>query len=835
MSVTHPWLLAVALLPLGWMAVSWRSAGARRTALLLKGLSVAAILAAFAEPVAVLPQSKIGEVVLVDASASITPDDLQRASAAASEINGHKGRNWVRIVPFDSGLRALRAEETSGGLHLQPAALEQTTGTNIETALTGSLAAIPSGYLPRFVLISDGNENEGSAVRAIAQLQTLRVPVDTIPLGSEAASRATQFRLTSMSMPHVAYSGEEIPIEFAIRARQAMDATLEIVAEGKMLGHQQISLRAGDNSVHANVRIKSAGVIGVTGRVKAADSGEQQLTDAIQLRRARVLYLSEDPPGTDANLLAAFAQSSLEISRNPSELDGDISTFELVILNNLDLNAISQERKKKLEAYVKNGGGLLLIGGERQIYKQDKQLDALDRALPAKLAPPDIPKGTSVALIIDKSSSMEGRKIELARLSAIGVVDHLKPSDSIGVLIFDNSFQWAVPIRRAEDKPLIKRLISGITPDGGTQIAPALAEAYRRVLPSPATFKHIVLLTDGISEEGDSVDLAKEAAEHQITISTVGLGQDVNRTYLEKVAATSGGRSYFLNEPAGLEQILLKDVETYSGSTAIEKALKPIVNEKADVLESIDMENAPPLRGYARYTAKPGADTLLSINQAKHDPLYVRWQYGLGRSAVFASDAKSRWAEAWMAWPGFDKFWINASHDLFPRTRPVEASAEYDEANGDLLVNYRMASEARAPDSIPPMYVFGPKDFRKSMELKKNGAHAYQGRLHVGTLTGLFRVRPEAESAFFPEIGLYRKQPELEDSGANEMLLREVAQSTGGRFNPPLASIFDSGGRRNWVEWQLWPLCLALAIGLTVAELVVRKWGGLRGLWQRSN
>ena len=102
--------------------------------------------------------------------------------------------------------------------------------------------------------------------------------------------------------------------------------------------------------------------------------------------------------------------------------------------------------------------------------------------MPADLAPPKSPEGTCVGLIIDKSSSMEGRKIDLARLSAIGVVDHLRPMDSIGVLIFDNSYQWAVPIRHAEDKSLIKRLISGITPDGGTQIAPALKEAYRRIM-----------------------------------------------------------------------------------------------------------------------------------------------------------------------------------------------------------------------------------------------------------------------------------------------------------------------------------------------------------------
>ena len=48
------------------------------------------------------------------------------------------------------------------------------------------------------------------------------------------------------------------------------------------------------------------------------------------------------------------------------------------------------------------------------------------------------------------------------------------------MLIFDNSFQWAVPIRKAEDRASIKQLISGITPDGGTQIAPALTEAYQQ-------------------------------------------------------------------------------------------------------------------------------------------------------------------------------------------------------------------------------------------------------------------------------------------------------------------------------------------------------------------
>jgi Ca-activated chloride channel homolog len=515
------------------------------------------------------------------------------------------------------------------------------------------------------------------------------------------------------------------------------------------------------------------------------------------------------------------------VKRDPRLLDSGLGDVQLVILNNLDLNRLSAQRKSLLESYVKKGGGLLVIGGEKQVYKNDKQLDALDRALPAKLAPPKSPEGMCVAIIIDKSSSMEGRKIELARLSAIGVVDHLRPVDLIGILIFDNSYQWAVPLRRAEDKSLIKRLVSGITPDGGTQIAPALTEAYRRVATAHATFKHIVLLTDGISEEGDSFELAREAEAHAVTISTVGLGQDVNRSYLERVAKLSGGQSYFLNEPQGLEQILLKDVMEYTGSTAVERPLKAIVDEKAEILEGVGFDTAPPLKGYTRFIAKPTAETVLSIDESKKDPLYVRWQYGLGRAAVFSSDAKSRWAADWVHWAGFDKFWINLTRDLLPHSEEVEAEARFDDANGDLVVQYHLGPGILEPSEIPAIYAIGPGGFEKPIPVARIAAGTYRGRLHIGERRGLFRVRPLTVTRAFPEVGFYRQQEEMLDYGSNASLLKQISSSTGGEFNPRTADVFRSGGRYIPEVWRLWPAMLGLAIAFSVIELAVRKWRGI--------
>jgi len=838
MSYGHPLFLVLALLPVAWIIYRWRRAG-RRLALVLKGLSLALILLALAEPTIVMPNTKTGVVVLVDTSGSISSEDLARASSITAELEQAKHGNWMKVIPFAAQVRSLQPREFSSGLHLVHTSGEAGDGTNLEAALTDSMAAIPSGYIPRIVLISDGKENEGSTARAIAELQALQVPVDTISLAGRSSS---SLRLEALSLPREAYAGEQIPVDLTISSPARANGVVDLSAEGKNLGDNPIQLERGLNTVRIHARVNSSGAIAISGRISAGNLGELSFEQPIDLKRAKVLFLSQDPPGVDGNLLQALKDADLDVSRDARQINRDLSGTQLVILNNLDLNRFSNEQKQNLESYVQNGGGLLLIGGEHQVYKPDKQLDALDRALPAKLAPPEMPQGTSVVLIIDKSSSMEGRKIELARLSAIGVVDHLRPLDTIGVLIFDNSYQWAVPIRHAVDKGLITRLISGITPDGGTQIAPALNEAYRKVLPSKATYKHIVLLTDGISEEGDSIELAREAANHEVTISTVGLGQDVNRTYLEKIAATSGGRSYFLNEPQGLEQILLKDVQDYSGSTAVERRFTPVVEHPAEILDGTNMESSPALRGYARFTAKPGADTILAIGPERaaeqpavlsdakipaRDPLYVRWQYGLGRAAVFTSDAKSRWAEAWIDWPGFDKFWINATRDLLTHTPQTEASAHYDSANGDIVVRYRLSAELPEPAATPEIFVIGPRGFRQRINVEKTANHAYRGRLHIGRTSGLFRIRPVAESVAFPEVGLYREQQESHDYGSNDALLSRIASLTGGRLNPSPDSIFEAGGKSIYTSWRLWPALLALALAFSLAELVNRKWGGL--------
>ena len=206
-----------------------------------------------------------------------------------------------------------------------------------------------------------------------------------------------------------------------------------------------------------------------------------------------------------------------------------------------------------------------------------------------------------------------------------------------------------------------------------------------------------------------------------------------------------------------------------------------------------------------------------------------RWQYGLGRAAVFTSDAKNRWAANWVAWRGFDKLWANIFRDLLPHAESSEAGAEFDRASSELVVDYHLGRNVPEPAAIPDIYAFGPNGFQSPLKVAKIAAGHYRARVAIGERQGLFRVRPLAESRAFPEVGLYRQEDEMLEYGANDQLLHQVAEATGGRYNPPLNNIFDSTGRAIPATLDLWPFLLVLALALNVAELVMRKW---RGLWE---
>ncbi len=163
----------------------------------------------------------------------------------------------------------------------------------------------------------------------------------------------------------------------------------------------------------------------------------------------------------------------------------------------------------------------------------------------------------------------------------------------------------------------------------------------------------------------------------------------------------------------------------HTGSTAVEKPLVPEVSQQAEILDGVRDRNGAGAEGLREiYRQADGGND--SFDRQK-DPLLSRWQFGLGRSAVFASDAKARWAADWITWKGYDKFWTNLSRDLLPHAQAGEASVEFDSANGDLVVDYRLGRDVPEPETIPGIFVFGPDGFQRPIVMKKIAAGVFAG------------------------------------------------------------------------------------------------------------
>lgn len=817
MSFETGWPLLL-LLPLAvWTASEW-SRSPRRLGLLLKALALAAICLALTRPQWRIRETYTAVAVLSDASDSIPDGQRERQRAFVERLRAEAGAHSVREMEFGAyPLRAL------GDPHAR-------RSTNLESAILNALGALPADRLPRVLVLSDGRANAGAVERAAYQAWSREVAVDTVALPGRPEP---DLRLAGVRLPLRAFAGERFPIELDVESPAGLDAALELRAEGRPIGEESVVLPTGRSAVTVRARIETPGATLVEGRLSAAGTGELHFARAVSILQPRALLLSPDPVDQDRPLIEVVRSAGFQLERaeGVEALDGAAELdYDLVVCSNADYEAWPEGVKQRLAAFVAAGGGFLLIAGERSQHREREAggADPLRGMLPATLAPPRTPEGTAVVLVVDKSSSMEGKKMQLARQSALGVVENIRRIDSVGVLAFDNSFEWAAPLRRNEVPAETSRLISGIVADGGTQIAPALAEAYRVIEPLDAVYKHILLLTDGISEEGDSIELAREAAANEVTISTIGLGQDVNRSYLERVARSADGKSYFLLDISALEQIVLEDVQEHTGTSVQEKPFYPVALREFEIIDGLDLAAPGPLLGWVRFEAKPAAEVLLTTGE--EDPLFVRWQFGLGRAAVFASDAKDRWATNWVPWDGYDRFWSNALRDLLPRTAATDTAADYDAAADEIVVRYR-AARAGDAEEPPELYAIGPDGYR-GVALPKASGEGFEARFPAQGLHGLFRIRPAERSRNFPETAYYRENTELSRYGADAELLRTISRATGGRHNPEPGQVFAGDGRSLFRRMDLWPLLLALAILLNLVELLARKgWLPVLGRW----
>ena len=168
----------------------------------------------------------------------------------------------------------------------------------------------------------------------------------------------------------------------------------------------------------------------------------------------------------------------------------------------------------------------------------------------------------NVAIVIDKSGSMQGEKIRQARNAALQAIDRLRDSDIVSIVTYDSSVRVLVPATKASDRSTIKERIKTISAGGNTALFAGVSKgaAEIRKFLDENRVNRIILLSDGLanvgpSSPGELEQLGESLIKEGISVSTMGLGLGYNEDLMSRLALSSSGNHVFIEDAENLVQV----------------------------------------------------------------------------------------------------------------------------------------------------------------------------------------------------------------------------------------------------------------------------------------
>ncbi|MBI5851968.1 MAG: VWA domain-containing protein [Planctomycetes bacterium] len=849
MNLLHPEALLL-LLPAVLVLVRWGFG--RPVVAILRAAAVLCAVLLLAQPYLTSGEEGRDLVLLVDRSRSAGDAALHRAREVVAEL-GKRPRDGDRVsmVGFARGATLdappvdVRLARLDGALRdLDPDA------TDLALGIERALAAIPTDRPGSILVVSDGESTGRSPVSASRAALARGVRTDALPLRRGGTDGVA---IESIETPGQVAAGEPFRVVAWVISDVARELPFELRRDGEVITRGTRTFAAGVDRIVFRDVLRAPGLVTYELRLEVEGDARPENDSASAPLRVidapRLLLVS--PNGRMGRLADALGKASLPLDvvapgEAPLVRDG-LDPYAAVVLENIAADDLPRGAIDALADFVSaDGGGLLMTGGERSFGLGGWRLSAVEGVLPVSMEIRQEQRRYAVALAIalDRSGSMmapagEGiTKMDLANLGAAAAVETLSPIDEVAIIAVDSSPHVVVPLGNLADRgPVLEKIRRIESGGGGIFVGVAIDEMARQLEGATVRSRHMILFADAADSEepAGSRELLPKLKQAGVTLSVIAMGteKDSDARLLQDLARLGGGRCKFVADVKELPRAFAQETTELARSSFIDKRTDVAVRGGIVVLGDLGAASFPSIGGYSIAWARPQAQVALTTVDDVQAPLLATGHAGLGRAAAFLGEVDGRYTGELGAWSGFTDFFATLARWLAGSTARGALWAQLVREGHEGVLRVELGADAeehvdrlraamRGPQGIVPLWLEQTDAGRFEARFPLAGAGTHRAVVQLG----------EREVARTAPIAL-PYSPEFEpraDVRAGERLLAEVAATTNGRVDPPLAELLD--GRRDaigtrfvgaWLAWAL-VVILVLEIACRRLELGPSRW-----------
>ncbi|RYD47787.1 MAG: VWA domain-containing protein, partial [Verrucomicrobiaceae bacterium] len=457
------------------------------------------------------------------------------------------------------------------------------SSTDLAGALAGARFDLPANRGRRIVVLSDGLL-ESPVAEAAERLASEKTDLRFVKLGSLDKPEAA---VTSIEAgTPLAFEGEMVRFTVKVASNRDMNAKLRLIHRGVAVAEQSIKLTAKEETAcHAEVRMVTSGDTVWDAELVPDDDwfpANNHLSMTLPVRgKPRILVIHEKPAQMRPfERLMREQDVTLETrgARGLPDSFEEILAFDAIVLADVPATAISPKQMASLKRYVTDfGGGLIMTGSENTFGIGGYFKTPVEEVLPlvSRFEKDKEKPSLAMVLVIDKSGSMSGQPLELARQAARSAAELLGNQDQIAVVAFDDQPQLVLDLTSAANRAQVAAAIDSIAEGGGTNMQPGIVQARDILRGASAKLKHVIGLTDGQFDPMNIIELCREMSDSGMTVSTVAMGQGAAGDLLSQMAEAGRGRFYQTDAPENVPQIFTRETMQASRSAIKEDLYEP--------------------------------------------------------------------------------------------------------------------------------------------------------------------------------------------------------------------------------------------------------------------